>query len=105
MEHVAGLRSSASTRMSPGALALAVLLHVAAALALWWVMVNRPVPPPVEEAIEITVEKPKPPDPPPLPEPKPQPKPQPQAQPKPQPTPPLRGMPPPAEITADKRTQ
>jgi TonB family protein len=105
MEHVAGFRSSASARMSPGALALAVLLHVAVALALWWMMVNRPVLPPVEEAIEVTIEKPKPPDPPPPPEPKPQPKPQPQAQPKPQPTPPLQGVPPPAEITADKRSQ
>jgi TonB family protein len=105
MEHVAGLRSSASARMSPGALVLAVLLHVAVALAVWWVMANRPVLPPVQEAIEITIEKPKPPDPPPPPEPKPQAKPQPQAEPKPQSAQPLQGLPPPAEITADKRTQ
>lgn len=91
--------------MSLGALALAVLLHVAAALALWWMTVNRPPVPPVEEAIEITIEKPKPPDPPPPPPPEPKPQPQPQAQPKPQPAPPLRGVPPPAEITADKRSQ
>jgi protein TonB len=101
MEHVAGLRSSASTRMSPGALALAVLLHLAMALALWWVMVNRPIVPPAEEAIDVTIEKPRPADPPPPPEPKPQPKPQ--AQPK--PSPPLQGLSPPAEITADRRTQ
>jgi TonB family protein len=91
--------------MSPGALALAVLLHIAAALALWWMTVNRPTPPLVEEAIEVTIEKPKPPEPPPPEPPKPQPPPRPQAQPKPQPAPPLQGMPPPAEITADKRTQ
>ncbi len=86
--------------MSPPALVLAVLLHVVAALALWWLSVNRPIVRPVEEAIEVTIEKPKPPDPPP-PEPKPQPPPQPKAQ----PVPPPEGMPPPAEITADKRTQ
>lgn len=106
MEHVAGLPSSASTRTSVGGFALAVLLHIAAGLALWWVTVDRPVLPPVEEAIEVTIEKPKPPDPPPPPEPpKPQPPPQPQAQPKPKPMPPLQGLPPPAEITADRRTQ
>ena len=58
MEHVAGFPSSASTRMSLGAFTLAVLLHVAAALALWWITVNRPIHPPVEEAIEITIEMP-----------------------------------------------
>jgi len=101
MEHVAGVPSSASTRTSLGALALAVLLHVAAAVTLWGATVDRPIFPPVEEAIEVTIEKPKPPDPPP-PEP---PKPQPQAQPKPKPMPPLQGLAPPAEVTADRRTQ
>ena len=104
MEHVAGFPSSASTRTSLGAFALAVLLHVAAALALWWMTANRPTLPPMEEAIEITIEKPKPPDPPPPPPPEPKPQPQPQAQPKPQPAPPHRGGPPPAENPADKRT-
>jgi len=93
--------------MSLGAFALAALLHVAAALALWWMTANRPTLPPVEEAIEITIEKPKPPDPPPPPPPEPKPQPQAQARPKPQPqpAPPLRGVPPPAAITADKRSQ
>ena len=45
--------------MSPPALALAVLLHALAVLALWWVSQNRPAPP-VEEAIDITFEQPKP---------------------------------------------
>ena len=107
MEHVAGLPSSASTRMSLGAFALAVLLHVAAALALWWMTANRPTGPAgrrgdrdhdreAEAARSAT---------PPPPEPKPQPQPQAQPKPQPQPAPPLRGVPPPAEITADKRSQ
>ncbi|CAN5534807.1 hypothetical protein BH10PSE6_BH10PSE6_15020 [soil metagenome] len=92
--------------MSPGALALAVLLHVAAALAMWWMTVNRPTVPPVEEAIEITIEKPKPPDPPPPPEPTPPPQQPPPPKPKPQPAPPLvvDGLRPFAE-TAEKRSQ
>lgn len=106
MEHVAGLPSSASRRVLPGALTLAVLLHLLAGLGIWAITSNQPAAPPVEEAIDVTIEAPKRPDPPP---PKPEQQPPPQAQPKPQPkaqpAPPLQGLPPPAEITADRRTQ
>ena len=81
--------------MSPPALALAVLLHVVVALALWWMSLNRPDLPPAEEAIEVTVEQPKPPEPPPQPEQAPQP-----------PPPPLQqGLSPPAPLTSDRPTQ
>ena len=92
MEHVASLPSSASGRMSPEAVALAVLLHALAALALWWLALHRPILVPPDDPVEITLEKPKPPEPVPQPKPVPQP-------------PPIEALRPPAEITADKPTQ
>lgn len=83
--------------MSPQAVGLAVVLHVLAALLLWWVMANRPVITPQEEPVEITMERPKPPDPPP---PEPPPKPQPKVE-----QVPIEGLRPPAEEEADRRTQ
>jgi protein TonB len=86
--------------MSPQALALAVLLHVLVALALWGMSLDRPKPP--EEAIDVTIERPKPPEAPPKPPPPalaPQPyKPRPEA-------PAREGLRPPAEITSDRPTQ
>ena len=60
--------SHRSDRMSPSALALTVLLHALAILALWWMSVHR-LPPPGEEAVEITFEAPKAPEPSPPPTP------------------------------------
>jgi protein TonB len=86
--------------MSPSAVALAVLVHVAAALAIWWAMVHRPqVPPPPPEPIEVTIEQPKPP-----PKPAEAPKPPAPKQAESKPLPAL-GLPPPADITADKPSQ
>src|SRR5437763_13102424 len=96
MEHVASVPTAASGRMSPEALALAVLLHVLTALALWWLAVYRPVIVPHDEPIDIMIEQVKPTEPP-----KPPP---PQAQPRPIP-PPVEALRPPAEIIADKPTQ
>src|SRR5688572_13569992 len=95
MEHVASIPSAASGRMSPEAVALAILLHALAALSLWWLAVYRPIMVPPVDPVEITLEQPKPPPPPPQSQPKPIP----------QPAPPIEGLRPPAEITADKPTQ
>ena len=97
MEHVASIPSAGSGRMSPEAVALAMLLHALAALALWALAMYRPILVPPEDPVEITLEQPKPPDPPPPP--------QPQPKPTPQPAPPIEALRPPAEITADKPTQ
>lgn len=95
--HALSSFSSRFDRMSPSALALAVLLHVLVILALWWISLNRPAPP-VEEAIEVTFEQPKP-EPPPPPPPEPARKPPP-------PAPPINlGLRPPAPLTSDKPTQ
>jgi len=83
-----------SKRMAPSALALAALLHVLLALALWWMAQDRPPVPAPEEPIDITVERPTPPEPKP-----PASKPAPPAQPA------DLGLPPPAELTAEKPTQ
>ena len=62
MEHVASIPSAGSGRMSPEAVALAVLLHALAALALWALAMYRPMlVPPVEglrPPAEITADKP-----------------------------------------------
>ncbi|MDI1286995.1 MAG: hypothetical protein PSV46_21605, partial [Reyranella sp.] len=84
-----------SDRMSPPALALAVLLHALVILALWWMSVHQPAPP-GEEAIEITFEVPKTSEPPPPP-----PKPQPPVQAAPMPL----GIPPPAPLISNRPTQ
>jgi TonB family protein len=88
-------------RMSPPAMALALLLHAAVAVALWWATQHASRPAPPENAIEVTIEQP-PPEPPkpqpPAPEP---PKPEPLALPSP---PILEGLPPPG-MTSDRRTQ
>jgi protein TonB len=87
--------------MSPAAVAMAVLLHGLAGLAIWWLSLDPPHPPP-EEVIEVSIEQPKPPEPPP---PQPQPQPTPQPAPQPQQVIPFEGLRPPADIVADKRTQ
>jgi TonB family protein len=97
MDHVASVPSATSSRMSPEAVGLAVLLHALAALALWALAAYRPTFVPPVDPIEITIEQPKPPEPPPPPPPQ-------QAQPKPAP-PPVEGLKPPAELEADKATQ
>lgn len=81
--------------MRPEALALALLLHVAAAGGGWWLAMHAPTIQPEVEPIEVTIEqaKPKPPEPPPPQQAKPQP-----------PPPPIEGIKPPAEIEADKAT-
>ncbi len=99
MAHAASASSYRSDRMSPVALALAVLLHVLVVAALFWLIERQPKVAPVEEVIEVSLEQPKPPEPPPPPPPK-------QAQqPKPPPPPEDMGLKPPAAITADKATQ
>ena len=60
MAHALSTSSYRSDHLSPSALALAVLLHAAVGLALWWMMLNRPSLPPAEEPIEVTIEQPKP---------------------------------------------
>jgi protein TonB len=92
--------------MSPAAVALAVLLHAVAALALWWLAQEPKAP--AEPALEVYFEPPKPVEKPPEPEqqkPEPKPEPQPQAQPQPQVIPPIEALRPPAEIVSDKPTQ
>ncbi len=80
--------------MSPSALALAALVHGAAALALWWMAQHPPRLPANPEVVDVTFEQPV--------------KPPPVAKALPsesKPLPPLLGIPPPAAITADKATQ
>ncbi|MFI5000515.1 MAG: energy transducer TonB [Reyranellales bacterium] len=97
MAHAPSASSLRFNHMSPPALALAMLLHGLAALALWWMAQHPPQLPPPEVPIEVTVEQLKPPPPPPPP-PRP---PKEQA-----PAPSVRlGLPPPAAITADKPSQ
>lgn len=91
--------SQRSDRMSPPALALAVLLHASVILALWWMSVHRP-PPPGEESVEITFEIPKTAEPPPQPSP-PLPKQAPAMQAAPMPL----GLPPPAPLISNRPTQ
>jgi TonB family protein len=94
--------------MSPTAAALAVLLHVATALALWWVSPLNQRDNHEQEPIEVTIEPPKvtepvpptPPDKPPAPTAKPAPPPPPAAAP---PTP--QGLTPPAPTKGDKNEQ
>lgn len=83
--------SSRSDRLSPAALALAVLLHGLVVLALWWMSINQPQRALIEEAIEVSLEQP--PRPPPPPETK---SPAPLVEP---------GLRPPAPVTADRPTQ
>ncbi|MBX9942898.1 MAG: hypothetical protein K2Y40_02355, partial [Reyranella sp.] len=94
MDHALSILSSRSERLSPAALALAVLLHGLVVLALWAMSVYAPRLPPVEDVIEVSLE---PPPPPPPPKPPPQ-----QTAPVPLIEPGLR---PPAAITADRPTQ
>ena len=97
MPNDVSVSSFRSDRMSPSAVALAVLLHVLAALALWWMSVNQTPLPPSEAPVDITFEQPKVPEPPPAPAP---------PKKEPPPVPPVElGLRPPAAITADKPTQ
>jgi protein TonB len=77
-----------------------VLLHALVALALWWMMLNRPTLSPAEEPVEVTFEQPKPPKPPEPPPPAP-----PKQVPLPQSLPEPLALMPEAKITAEKRTQ
>ncbi len=87
--------SSRSDRLSPVAVALAVLLHGLVVLALWWMSINQPQRAQVEEAIEVSFEQPPPPPPQP-----------PETKPPTPPAPPLEpGLRPPAPLTADRPTQ
>jgi TonB family protein len=104
MEHVAAVPSTASDRMSPEALGLAVAVHGLAALAVWWVALQRPATVTVPDPVEITIERPKAAEPPPPPPPPPPRQQQQQVQKAPEPVP-IEGLRPPAEITADRRTQ
>lgn len=93
MAHAVSTLSSRSDRLSPAALALAVLLHALVVLGLWWMSLNQPQRARIEEAIEVSIEQPPPPPPP-------------EAKP---PTPPAPlvepGLRPPAPLTADRPTQ
>jgi len=102
MAHVITLSSSADRR-SPAGIALAALLHGLVALALWLIATNPPKLPHSEEPITVTIEQPPKPIEPPKPVEPPKP---PQAAPAEKQQPPqLLGLPPPAEITADKPSQ
>lgn len=97
-------------RMSPSAMALAMLLHASVALALWQISPLRTNPTTESQPIEITMERAEPPAPPPVettpppapPAPSPPPAPPPAAQRTP---PPQLGVRPPAPETAEKREQ
>jgi protein TonB len=86
--------------MSRPALVLAVLLHVAVVLALWWMHLDDMKVELGETPIEVTIAEPPPPPPPPDPPAEPLPSP---------PAPPVLSMPqglaPPADITSDRPTQ
>ena len=107
MAYAVSALSHRSEHMSPAAVALAVLLHAVAALALWWLAQEPKAP--AEPALEVYFEPPKPVEKPPEPEQKPEAKPEPQPQPQPQPPPqvipPIEALRPPAEIVSDKPTQ
>ena len=47
MDHVASVPSATSGRMAPEAVGLAVVLHLAAAVALWWLAAHAPTIVPV----------------------------------------------------------
>ena len=98
MAHAVSASYQRSEHMSPEGMALALLLHALAAFLLWWMSQNRPPIPLNEDVVEVSFELPKPPEPPP---------PAPTPAPAPAPAPPIErpGIPPPAEITSDKRTQ
>ncbi|MFI5001962.1 MAG: energy transducer TonB [Reyranellales bacterium] len=66
MAHAVSASYFRSDHMSPSAVALALALHVAMALALWWMSTLKPELP-TEEPIEVTMERPKPPEPAPQP--------------------------------------
>lgn len=111
--HVISATYTRFDRMSPTAAALAVLLHVATALALWWISpLSHRTTEVAGPAIEVTLEPP-----PPAPKPPPEPKPKPEAKPSPPPSiakppaatpkaPPARlGLPPPSPTITEKPQQ
>ncbi|WIM11212.1 energy transducer TonB [Enhydrobacter sp.] len=108
MTHVISATYTRFDRMSPTAAALAVLLHVATALALWWISpLNHRAAAPAEQAIEVTIEPPEPAPAAPQPEARPEPQPSP-AQPPPVPpkaNPAPLGLPPLSPTIADKPEQ
>jgi len=86
--------------MSPGGIALAVLLHALVAFLLWWMSHDRPPIPLTEDVVEVSFDLPKPPEPPP-----PAPAPTPEPKVATAPPPPVEGIRPPAELTSEKPTQ
>ncbi len=64
MAHAVSASYIRSDHMSPQALALAFLLHVLTALALWWMSMHPPTFP-TESTIDVTIEQAKPSEPPP----------------------------------------
>lgn len=110
--HVISATYTRFDRMSPMAAALAVLLHVATALALWWVSpLNHRTTEVADPAIEVTLEPPPAPKPPPVAEPKPEPESKPLPPPSiakpPAPKAPAAqlGLPPPSPTTTEKPQQ
>lgn len=95
MVHAVSAAFLKNEHMSPPAAGLALLLHIAVALLIFWAPVHHPVDT-TEAPIEVTMEAPPPPEPKPVPEaPKPPPPPPPKAQPVP---PSLPGLVPPGPI-------
>lgn len=90
--HAISAEYSGFDRMSPTAAALAVLLHVAVALALWWLPQLTPLHDINEDPIDVTIEQPPPP-----PAPEPQPSVLPEAKPLPPPPPPQAAQPAPSK--------
>lgn len=92
MAHAISASSYRSDQMSPAAVGLAILLHLLAVAAIWWLSQDRFHFTPGEEVVEVTLE----------PLPKSEPPPPPLLQPQ---MPLFEGLRPPADITADKPTQ
>jgi len=108
--HVISATYTRFARMSPTAAALAVLLHVATALALWWVSpLSHRTTEVADPAIEVTLEPPPPAPKPPAPEPEVKPSPAPSIAKPPAATPkvpPARlGLPPPSPTVTEKPQQ
>lgn len=94
MAHAVSASSFRSDRMSPAALVLAILLHALVIAVIWWLSQDRFNFAPGEDVVEVTIEQPEPEPPPP-----------PAAPQQALPPPPIEGLRPPADITAEKPTQ
>ena len=104
MVHAVSASYLRSERMSPSAMALAVLVHALVVIALISLPQLRPTPRPEDTPIEVIIERPKPPEP--KVEPPPQSPPEPKVEQAPPPPPVLpNDLRPPAPIVSDKPTQ